>query len=156
MGSSWKENKTWPEGHRGCKKCGEVKLFSEFHKHSQCSGGYNSVCKQCRLPVSKQKWKELDHSQKIWRWAKERARRKGREFSISLEDIVIPEVCPVFNLPFEENTEMAPSIDRIDSSKGYTKSNIQVISKRANLLKNNATVQELEQVLKFMKGIKHD
>jgi UDP-N-acetylenolpyruvoylglucosamine reductase len=151
MKRQWKENASWPEGHRGCKKCGKVKLFSEFHKHSQCSGGYNSICKECRLPISKQKWQELDYKQKIFNRAKGRAGRKGREFSISIEDVIIPELCPIFKQPLKENTEMAPSIDRIDSSKGYVKGNIQIISKRANLLKNNASIEELESVLKFLK-----
>ena len=43
-------------------------------------------------------------------------------------------------------------IDRIDSSKGYVKGNVRVISKRANTLKNNATIEELELVLKDLKG----
>lgn len=32
----------------------------------------------------------------------------------------------------------------IDSSKGYIKGNVWVVSKRANTIKNNATLEELE------------
>lgn len=45
----------------------------------------------------------------------------------------------------------SPSLDRIDSSKGYVKGNVRVISARANMLKNNATVEELTLVLKDLK-----
>ena len=138
---------------RVCKKCGIWKPRSEFHAHAMCKGGMNTVCKECRKTVSKNQWKNKTYIQKIYDRAKTRATRKGREFNIEIEDIVIPDLCPVFGVPLVEETEYAPSIDRIDSSKGYIKGNIQIISRRANLLKNNATVEELEKVIAFLKEI---
>lgn len=136
---------------RVCKKCGIWKPRSEFHAHAMCKGGMNTVCKECRKTVSKNQWKNKTYIQKIYDRAKTRATRKGREFNIEIEDIVIPDLCPVFGVPLVEETEYAPSIDRIDSSKGYIKGNIQIISRRANLLKNNATIEELEMVINFLK-----
>ena len=85
----------------------------------------------------------------MWDSAKSRATEKGREFNIELSDIVIPDFCPVLGVPMDR-----PSLDRIDSSKGYVKGNVRVISHRANMLKNNATIEELELVLKDLKGAK--
>ena len=85
----------------------------------------------------------------MWNSAKSRATEKGREFNIKLSDIVIPDLCPVLGVPMDR-----PSLDRIDSSKGYAKGNVRVISHRANMLKNNATIEELELVLKDLKGAK--
>ena len=83
----------------------------------------------------------------------------GREFSIELEDILIPEKCPVFgfNLKREdrETWMFAPSVDRIDSSKGYTKGNVTVVSRRANILKRDATLEELEQLFNYYKTLRN-
>jgi hypothetical protein len=78
-------------------------------------------------------------------------------FNLELADIVVPTECPVLGIPiipfcgkFAPNS---PSIDRIDSSKGYTKDNIIVVSFRANCIKNNATVEELEKIYKFYSSL---
>lgn len=86
--------------------------------------------------------------------AKQRAKRKGIEFSITLEDIVIPEFCPVFGFRLEPSTtsqraDTSASLDRIDNNKGYTKDNIIVVSWLANRLKSNATVDQLRAVADF-------
>ena len=47
-----------------------------------------------------------------------------------------------------------PTLDRIDSNKGYIKENIQVISFKANRLKNNATIDELKCIIKYMESIR--
>ena len=73
---------------------------------------------------------------------------------IEFADIVIPEKCPILECPFiygtSENYDYSPSLDRIDNSKGYIKGNIQVISTKANKMKNSATQEEL---INFCKNI---
>lgn len=91
----------------------------------------------------------------MWLSAKHHAEKANREFTITVEDIVIPERCPYLDIPLIKK-ELGPradgqaSIDRKDSNKGYTKDNIQIISWLANRMKSNATE---EQLLKFAKGI---
>lgn len=88
-------------------------------------------------------------------------RHTDNPFDISVDDIYIPEYCPYLNVKLstdfsDVHSPFYFSIDRIDSSKGYVKGNIQVISKMANTMKNNATIEELvtfsENVIKLHKG----
>lgn len=86
--------------------------------------------------------------------AKYRAKRDGHGINISLEDIPdIPKQCPVLKIPLHVHEGVSgwhddsPSLDRIDSSKGYLKNNIRIISNRANRLKADATLEELEKIL---------
>lgn len=81
--------------------------------------------------------------------AKSRAGRKGLEFSITMEDVVIPDKCPILGIYIStkyklRRGENSPSLDRIDNTKGYVPGNVRVISWRANRLKNDATPEELQ------------
>lgn len=133
-----------------CKACGVEKDLSAFHKHRACKHGFNTICKECRKNISKSQYAGQSIIYKLLHGAKSRSRLKNREFSLSEEDITLPAVCPVFGTPFVKNTEYAASLDRIDSSKGYVAGNVQVISLRANMLKNNATTQELKRIVEFV------
>lgn len=88
--------------------------------------------------------------------AKYRAKKSGTEFSITLKDLEIPIVCPVFNIPLRYNpgkrTNNSFSLDRIDNSKGYVKGNVRVISWKANMYKGDLNIEEVENLLKYMKG----
>ena len=48
--------------------------------------------------------------------------------------------------------ENFPSLDRIDNSKGYVPGNIAVISMRANMIKNNATLAELKAIVAYIEA----
>lgn len=141
----------WPDGHRPCVKCGEMKPFSEYHKHVGCLHGVNTVCKVCRKPLSSKQYQKSKQNYRLWYSARSRARKANREFTITVEDVVIPEICPVLNRPLVKGTDYAPSIDRLDSNKGYTPDNIRIISRRANVLKNNATLSELEMIIDYVR-----
>lgn len=88
--------------------------------------------------------------------SRRRAKERGLKHTISVDDIVIPSYCPILSIPLLKiyNNSRAPSpnspsLDRIDNSKGYTPDNIIVISYRANTLKNNATLLEIQQIAFF-------
>ena len=79
--------------------------------------------------------------------AKRRAKIKNVPFSIGLDDIVVPEYCPIMGIKLTgrgENIKTSPSIDRIIPELGYVPGNIQVISTQANRMKWDSTKEELE------------
>lgn len=94
----------------------------------------------------------------LLRSAKQRAKTKGLEFNIDVTDIELPEVCPLLGIPLfssyrEEGKTIdhSYSIDRINPNKGYIKGNVWVISYKANRIKNDASLEELELLVKNLK-----
>ncbi len=83
----------------------------------------------------------------MWQSAKERALKRNLNFSITPEDIKIPEFCPILGIRLQRNTggasENSPSLDRIVPDIGYIPENIWVISHLANSMKNNADKYQL-------------
>lgn len=154
MGTKWKELTDWPEGHRACRECGDILPFSEFHKHSLCYGGVNTVCRLCRRSRSRAAYHSRSYRQLVIDRLMSRSKRLGIPFNLELDDIVIPEVCPVLGTPmFKGGGDNAPSVDRINPNLGYVKGNIQIISNKANRIKSNATSDEVMLVALHMKRL---
>lgn len=82
--------------------------------------------------------------------AKKRAKDQGVPFEILLSDLTIPSHCPLLGIPLikgtKHYTDSSPTLDKIIPSLGYIKNNIQVISMRANRIKDNASFQEFELI----------
>jgi hypothetical protein len=88
--------------------------------------------------------------------AKQRSLKKNMEFSITVEDLCMPEFCPLLGVKldsYSDNVDVHPSIDRIDSSKGYVKGNVWIISHRANRIKSDATFEELIKIGLALQGV---
>lgn len=87
--------------------------------------------------------------------ARRRARNRGVPFSIAKEDVVIPEFCPVLGIPLRIGLCItcpnSPTIDRVIPQLGYIKGNVCVISHKANTMKSDATLQELELLVAFLR-----
>lgn len=85
------------------------------------------------------------------------AKKKKIPFNLTKEDIVIPNYCPVLGIKLEYGQgspiDNSPSVDRIIPKKGYTKGNIQIISLKANRIKTDATIEEIEKVLNYLKRL---
>lgn len=122
------------------------------HKNPNYHKEYYEENKE-KILIRQKKVREDSPEKRLYKSAKYSARKRGLEFSIELSEVVIPEVCPILKTKFERFTDYAPSIDRIDNSKGYVKGNIQIISRKANSMKYNASDKEL---LLFSKWIQEN
>lgn len=106
------------------------------------------------------KWHHNNPEKYMYNRSKARAKMKGIEFTIALEDIVIPAYCPVFGLPLFHSPKRfcdnSPSLDRIDPNKGYIPGNVAVISQRANQIKSFGTADEHMRIASFMRSYGYD
>lgn len=88
---------------------------------------------------------------RIFSHARRRAEERGLPFTITLEDVAIPAVCPVLGIPLQANQgyfrENSPSLDKIIPEQGYTPENCWVISWRANRLKGDGSLAELRALV---------
>lgn len=145
---------------RQCKECAR-EYYREYYKKNKerllaRNKYYNELTKEERKKKNKEKYKKFKLNNPelfLLNAAKRRAKKYGFECDLKVTDIHIPEKCPVLGIPIFQSdarqTHNSPSIDRIDSSKGYTSDNIIVVSWRANWLKNNATPEELIKLANF-------
>ncbi len=126
------------ETHRQCtnKLCG--KIFKITSKTVTLCNNCNSERVKCTDPKSK-----------MFARAKNRSRIKQLPFNITVDDIIIPEYCPILNIKLNTHKgrsggkKDSAALDKIDPKKGYTKDNIRVISHLANMMKSYANDEEL-------------
>lgn len=147
-----------PQGYKFCKICKEIKTIQEFYY------GFRE-CKKC---VSVRRSKNKEENQKksriyreahcdklIFNAAKNRAKNNNLNFNLTLDDIIIPKICPVLGIEIKISngnfSDNSPTLDRIIMERGYVKGNVMVISWRANRLKNNGTIKDFEQIIDYMK-----
>jgi len=166
-----------------CKLCKELKELKEFTKNPKCADGHLITCKKCIKIKNKDKpwinqkacyqdktkyyntleykkaaslrFRERNFEQNMLLAIKSSAKKRGLEFDLTIEDIIVPEYCPYLNIKLTKiigsgKIRTNPSVDRIDNSKGYIKGNIMVISDLANRMKLNTSINEL---LLFAKNV---
>jgi len=82
--------------------------------------------------------------------AKARSKKLGLPCTITLDDIKVPDYCPLLGIQIKTNNtavdDYSPSLDRIIPELGYIPQNIIVVSFRANTIKQNATPSELRMI----------
>lgn len=114
----------------------------------------NPDFKEKQKKISKKYYESiLGRAKTIMKGVDDRCKKKNMECDIDIgliEDRIISGFCQVTNLPFDLTTKQdskknpyAPSIDRIDQSKGYTRDNVRIVLWQVNLMKNELSDSEL-------------
>lgn len=89
--------------------------------------------------------------------AKHRATKKNLKFDIQISDIILPTHCPIFGIPLSFSTgrrmDNSYSLDRVDNTKGYIKGNVLVVSWKANRMKGDASIKDLERLVDFYRNL---
>jgi hypothetical protein len=135
--------------HKPCERCNELRLLSDYHLNNQ---------KQCRFCVQELKAERMESVHEFlkdkWQRAKDRAKKKHIEFTITLGQwkyiyfVIQQGLCALCGLhmthkasaKLDDDIERFPfniSPDRKDSSKGYTFENVQFVRWCLNSAKND-------------------
>lgn len=118
------------------------------HSHRESSKKYANKNRESRSKYEQEYWSSR-WEEYMWKQAKRRSARSGLDFDIDVSDIVIPTHCPYLGIEitkiFGQGVVWSnPSLDRIDNNKGYIKGNVQVLSRRANSVKQDLSLKELQ------------
>lgn len=136
-----------------CTKCKSIQPLSNFHKQAKRKDGHREHCKTCRREERRLAHLKKDQQQHNLESIKSRSKKNGIIFNLTYDDINPPKICPILGITLEHSRGKmkynSPSVDRIDPTKGYTKDNIQIISNLANVMKSNATPEQLVAFAKW-------
>lgn len=118
----------------------------------------------------KQKWGHFPEesyvrADEFYQIIREKFRRKKasnykHEWNIEFNDLSFPTHCPILGIELNYSasyrSDDSPSFDRIDSSKGYVKGNVVIMSWRANRIKNDGTAEEHQLIANFIRKVTED
>lgn len=143
-----------------CRVCGLEKFFSEFSVRSIENDKvfYRNECKVCKSlndKISHQKKRLNEPEHAILISTRRRAKSERIKFDLEESDIIIPIRCPILNIELKMHVDYArddsPSIDRLVPGKGYVKGNCFIISYKANRMKQENSLEDLEKIIKYIK-----
>lgn len=145
-----------------CYKCLQYKPADEFDDNSS---NWFRLCKDRRCKECKRKQYEKRLIQNRWKsdvhdvlrsrfyGARDRARRKNLEFDITLDYLMYlwnkqQGKCALSGIKmttvlYDGRIPTNVSLDRIDTKKGYTMDNVQLVCMAVNQMKNDLSINEL-------------
>lgn len=157
-----------------CIVCSIIKPSSEFKSRQgekfQNRGvpgvrlsGHRTTCEPCKRDGQRAryaKYKEDSYFKYKATRAKSRSQNLRVPFNLTPEylESIWTGSCPVTGLALNKQAarsdEQAAELDRFEPELGYVEGNVAFLSRKINRLKNNASIEELEQLLSWMKSVK--
>lgn len=128
-----------------CKYCGDTNPEHFGSLHTVCKDCYN---KQDRLY-------RKSYAERLYKCSKQNAYRQGYEHNLTMEYIqkLLEDQdykCYYSGITFSSDKKdkySYPTIDRIDSTKGYIEGNVCICTLFVNMMKNNATVDQFKDIV---------
>ncbi len=148
--------KVCPHGHIAIRRTdnGSCTTCQAVSKKEQYDAGWRQKANPETAKKKHRKWVE---KHPIEHWiiravgrARKRAMANELPFNITIEYIesIFPEKCPVFGTSFKflgnkTSQPESPSLDKIDPNKGYVVGNVAIISMKANVINQIASLEEI-------------
>lgn len=123
------------------------------------------ICIECsrteHYTSDRERYRAMENTMALqFKARKQQSLNKGVPFTIELEDLEQPEYCPILGIKLNyawggKNGQLRDpakaTIDKVIPELGYVPGNVFIISWRANKLKSDVRIEELENILKYMK-----
>lgn len=141
-----------------CSSCQKEKAQSEFYKNRN---GFYKYCKSCYMERNKGYQEDYRTKNRFAirvRACRARAKEKGLAFDLTEGHLreIWTDVCPVFNTPLDiqalKNSPQHAELDRIIPELGYVNGNVAWLSQRANRIKDDAKLEDLERLVEWLKS----
>jgi len=150
---------------RICNKCKIEKTIDNFAQRSNekyRKGAYRGTCKDCHNQKQRE-WHKHHQINNYFRYkctkVKAKSKRLGIEFDLTPEylESIWSGKCPVSGNTLiqgaEKDSKDSAELDRIIPKLGYVQGNVAFLSAKVNRLKNDATVDQLEKLLEWLKKV---
>lgn len=142
-----------------CKDCEVLKPPEDYYRNRK---GLYALCKPCYVKRNsgyQKKYRDNNRFAIRMRSCRSRAREKGLAFDLTTEYLegIWTDTCPAFGTQLDINAKKGceghAQLDRIMPELGYVKSNVVWLSERANRIKDDANIQDLERLLEWLKSV---
>ena len=146
-----------------CVGCLTEQNDSNFPVRADRSGRLRPYCRSCARDIQRVRYaKHRRESPFKLRCSKARSRSQFLRVPFDLTPEYLQKiwtgVCPAFNIKLDLQTdrtqEHAAELDRLVPSLGYVQGNVAWLSRKANRIKNNVSLDELESLVKWMRSWK--
>lgn len=142
-----------------CNRCKEHKTLDSFHSSKSFEHSKHSTCKLCRKISARERY-VANPFKSLHRTKKSECKKKGIAYDLTEDYLksIWTGFCPVTGGKLSIANRVGEHhksawLDRIDPDGGYVQGNVAFISGRMNRIKYNATIEELELLLNWMKKV---
>lgn len=151
--------------HNECRECASVRARTAYRRDPTPIRARNKAYRNANPDKDRAHnlaWRKRNPLLVVLQTIRKRAKVRGLPFDLTLETLPpIPPRCPALDIPLESATgnggptPNSPSLDRLVPEKGYVVGNVAWISMKANLIKQNATPEEIERVARWTREQLH-